>query len=79
MKDCFNGVPAGTLDVSWIKSSDSSANGQCVEVAALPSGRVAVRNSTDPQGPALVFTGGEIEAFLNGAKAGEFDGLTSLN
>jgi hypothetical protein len=37
---------------------------------------VAVRNSRDPYGPALVYTSAEIAAFLEGAKAGEFDDLT---
>lgn len=35
-----------------------------------------MRNSRDPQGPALVYTPEEIEAFLAGVKRGEFDGLT---
>ncbi|KUJ67376.1 transcriptional regulator [Streptomyces albus subsp. albus] len=68
-----NGVPAGSLDVVWVKSAKSSANGQCVELASLPAGRVAMRNSTDPAGPALVFTGPEFAAFLDGAQRGEFD------
>jgi hypothetical protein len=36
---------------------------------------VAVRNSRDPQGPALVYTRAEISALLAGAKDGEFDDL----
>ena len=47
----------------------------CVEVAALADGRVAVRNSRHPAGPALVYTRAEIAAFPPGAKAGEFDDL----
>lgn len=46
--------------------------GPCVEVANLGNA-VAVRDSKDPDGPALIFTPGEWAAFLQGAKAGEFD------
>jgi hypothetical protein len=56
----------------WVKSSRSS-NGNCVEVAELPGGSVGVRNSRDPEGPVLRFTQGEWNAFLVGARLGEFD------
>jgi hypothetical protein len=56
----------------WKKSSRSSGNGQCVEMADLGDA-VAVRDSKDPHGPALIFTPSEWAAFLDGAKAGEFD------
>ncbi|MEV1051882.1 DUF397 domain-containing protein [Streptomyces sp. NPDC049887] len=70
----MNGMPAGELrSVRWIKSSHSNATGNCVELAALPDGQVAVRNSRDPQGPALVYTRDEVEAFVAGARGGEFD------
>ena len=70
-----NGVRASALGVRWIKSSHSSAEGNCVEVAALDGGGVALRNSRDPDGPALVYTPAEVAAFLAGAKGGEFDHL----
>jgi hypothetical protein len=56
----------------WRKSSKSGASGNCVEVAALDSGDVAVRNSRHPAGPALVFTRAEWFAFLGGVENGEF-------
>ncbi|WP_330177067.1 DUF397 domain-containing protein [Streptomyces sp. NBC_01498] len=75
MDDCRNGVPASSLAADWVKSERSTANGQCVELASLPGGRVAMRNSTDPDGPALVFEAFEMAAFLDGARKGEFDVL----
>ncbi|WP_159940303.1 MULTISPECIES: DUF397 domain-containing protein [unclassified Nocardiopsis] len=76
MYPIYNGVPAHRLPkVVWTKSSWSNPDGNCVEVATLPDGDIAVRNSRDPQGPALVYTHDEIDAFLRGAKTGEFDAL----
>ncbi|MFI5640724.1 DUF397 domain-containing protein [Streptomyces goshikiensis] len=72
-----NGVVASEIPGAvWVKSSASIGNGNCVEVAALDGGGVAVRNSRFPDGPALVFTAAEIEAFVDGAKRSEFDHLT---
>jgi hypothetical protein len=61
------------LQVVWVKSSFSFANGNCVEVAALPDGMIGIRDSKNPDGPVLRFTPGEWDAFLAGALAGEFD------
>jgi hypothetical protein len=57
----------------WVKSSLSFSNGNCVEVADLPGGRVGVRHSKDTAGPVLRFTSGEWQAFLGGVRNGEFD------
>ena len=62
-------------ELKWIKASESFANGNCIEVAQLPGGSVAVRDSKDPAGPVLCFTPDEWSAFIGGAKAGEFDHL----
>jgi len=73
-----NGIPAGQLqDVTWQKSQRSNPSGNCVELARLPDGGVAVRNSRDPQGPALIYTPDEIAAFILGARDGDFDHLVS--
>lgn len=55
----------------WVKSSLCSAEG-CVEVEHR-GGVVAVRDSKNPGGPALEFTPAEWDAFLGGARLGEFD------
>jgi hypothetical protein len=61
------------MSVVWVKSSLSFSNGNCVEVTELPGGSVGVRNSKDPGGPVLRFTREEWDAFLGGARLGEFD------
>jgi hypothetical protein len=72
----YNGMPASELTgARWWKSGRSSAQGNCVETARLAGGAVAVRNSRDPEGPALIFTRAEMRAFLGGVKDGDFDEL----
>lgn len=74
--DVFNGVCADDLPAAeWVKSSFSGAQGNCVEFAKLADGQIAVRNSRDPHGPALIFTRDEVAAMLRGAKSQEFDRL----
>jgi Domain of unknown function (DUF397) len=58
---------------TWVKSSLSYANGNCVEVSDLPGGTVGVRNSRDRGGAVLHFTPDEWQAFLGGVRNGEFD------
>jgi hypothetical protein len=61
--------------VRWQKSRYSNSQGSCVEMALLPGGDIAVRNSRDPDGPTLIYTRAEIQALLQGAKDGDFDNL----
>ncbi|WP_416563071.1 DUF397 domain-containing protein [Nocardia testacea] len=48
----------------WFKSSYSGTQGDCVEVAWLRSGRVGVRDSKNPAGPALDFAPADWDAFI---------------
>ena len=50
----------------WHQPWSGSNGGNCVEVKSLGGGRYAVRQSTDPQGPALVFTERELDVFAGG-------------
>jgi len=72
----YNGMPATELfGAGWRKSSASNSQGACVELAKLASGEFAVRNSRNPEGPALIYTRAEIAALIEGVKMGEFDDL----
>jgi hypothetical protein len=63
-----------SVDLSRAKwfTSTRSAAGACVEVAFVGEA-IAVRDSKNPSGPALIFTPAEWDAFVGGAKDGEFD------
>ena len=61
------------MNAVWVKSSLSFSNGNCVEVASLPGGEIGVRDSRDPAGPVLRFTPGDWDAFVGGARLGQFD------
>ena len=82
--DVYNGMPAGELkDVQWRRVGGEGGGegdpggrpGEGVEMARLPDGQIAVRNSADPDGPALIYTRAEIEALISGAQDGDFDAL----
>ncbi|TLF73526.1 DUF397 domain-containing protein [Nocardia cyriacigeorgica] len=59
-------------EAEWFKSTRSVGGNDCVEVAHLGRGRVGVRDSKNPAGPALVFTPSGWDAFLTRARRGEF-------
>jgi Domain of unknown function (DUF397) len=57
----------------WRKSARSNNGGACVEVARNLPGVVAVRDSKDPDGPVLIFTPSEWDAFVGGVRDGDFE------
>ena len=65
--------PTGAV---WHKSARSGNGGNCVEVATNlldTEGVVFVRDSKNPDGPALALTPSEWKAFTGGVRDGEFD------
>lgn len=55
------------------RTSSFCTSGGCVEVAPLPDGQVAVRDSKDLSRPAHVYSISEWRDFVAGVKNGEFD------
>ncbi|MGM9335979.1 DUF397 domain-containing protein [Streptomyces murinus] len=71
-----NGVAADRItDARWQKARASDAKNDCIEVARLSESEYAFRNSRFPDGPALIYTKDEFEAFLDGAGKGEFSNM----
>ena len=60
--------------LAWVKSSRSVAVNACVELAK-DGDLIALRDSKNPDIAAFRYTHAEFEAFLYGAKRGEFDHL----
>ncbi|WP_116211386.1 DUF397 domain-containing protein [Streptomyces olivoreticuli] len=61
------------FEAKWRKSSYSSGEGQCVEIAFLRE-VVATRDSKTPHGSVLAFSAGTWSVFTAGIKAGAFRG-----
>lgn len=58
--------------MNWTKST-FSGDSSCIELSTLPDGMVALRDSKNPDAGHLSFTRAEVDAFVKGARAGEFD------
>jgi hypothetical protein len=68
-----NGMLATQLERAiWRKSQRSNPSGNCVEIAFLNGDQIAMRNSRHPDGPALIFTRDDWDAFIGGAQDGDF-------
>lgn len=69
-------TPADVSRGLWRKSTYSQMNGNCVEVGRLASNRIGIRDTKDSgTGPVLIFTGAEWDAFVAGAREGQFDNI----
>ena len=67
------GLRVNLANAVWQKSTRSGpVSDNCVEIAFV-DGAVAMRDSKHPDGPVLLFTAEEWDAFVEGAKDGEFD------
>ncbi|BBH65486.1 DUF397 domain-containing protein [Actinoplanes sp. OR16] len=73
MEFATKGLLVDLDQAEWFKSTRSGTDcDNCVEVAFVGEA-IAVRDSKNPAGPALIFTTAEWDAFVGGAKDGEFD------
>ncbi|MFE2301606.1 DUF397 domain-containing protein [Streptomyces sp. NPDC059445] len=76
MGPVHNGMSAASLgSEGWHKPWSGTNGGSCVEAKRLPDGSVALRQSRDPEGPALIWSRDEMAAFIEGAKSGQADFL----
>ncbi|MFZ4133111.1 DUF397 domain-containing protein [Streptomyces koyangensis] len=57
---------ASTLPVTWWKSSRSNTGAQCVECGVVSPTTIAIRDSKQPHGPALLFSAAALTTFVNG-------------
>jgi len=62
-----------TAGLKWQVSSYCGGNGECVAIAKLPDGDVAVKDTKEHDGLMLRFSQREWRAFIAGVRAGEFD------
>lgn len=62
-----------TAAIRWRVSSYSGHNGACVEAGCLDGNWAAVRDSKQPEGPAIALGPDMWQAFVVGVRAGAYD------
>jgi hypothetical protein len=78
MHAIHNGMSARELTGAvWRKSQRSNSQGACVEMARISADTIALRNSRDPQGPALICPRDAIVALVAGLRDGKYDHLVN--
>ena len=76
MQDIQNGISAAELaSATWRKSQRSNSQGACVELARLDPATVAMRNSRDPRGTALIYPANAVRAMVSALRSGDFDDM----
>lgn len=70
MGQVTDGMPSWST--TWRKSSFSNPHGNCVELAELAAGLIAVRDSRDPDGPAQLYPRAAIAAFVRAVRQDDF-------
>jgi hypothetical protein len=76
MQDIQNGISAAELaSATWRKSQRSNSQGACVELARLDPATVAMRNSRDPRGTALIYPADAVRAMVSALRSGDFDDM----
>jgi Domain of unknown function (DUF397) len=68
--------PKGDFDLSravWQRAGAEEMPDEAAVEVAFVDDLIGLRNSADPSGPVLVFTQAEWDAFVAGARDGEFD------
>lgn len=64
-----------STDTPW-RTAAKSGGGNCIQVMRR-NDVIMIADSKDPRGPILSYTLQEFDAFLDGAKRGEFDDFLS--
>ena len=71
MDQPYNGISARDLPgATWRRSRRSSPNGNCLEIATVGRETMAVRDSKDPDGPALIYTPAAISHLIEAVRIG---------
>jgi hypothetical protein len=64
---------SSTLPVKWWKSSASGTQSDCVECGVVDARTVAVRDSKNPTGPALLLSRESLAGLVTAVRAGDFE------